>query len=310
MSSDAIAAVREFNRFYTRQIGLLQDGMLGTPFSLSEARVLYEIGQRGTTTAAELAADLEIDPGYLSRLLRGLVDAKLIVRERSSADRRQAILAMTARGREAFASLDQRSEELVGALLAKFDETDRRRLVDAMATIRALLNPGVASVAGAMPSRTVLRAHRPDDLDWMLARHAAIYGSEYGWGLQFRLLVAGIIADFRRGHDPARERCWIAERDGARAGSVMLVDAGDGIARLRLLLVEPHARGCGVGQSLVEECVRFAREAGYRKVTLWTHSILIAARKIYARAGFVRTAVKPHRDFGVDVVGETWDLDL
>ncbi len=309
MSSDAISAVREFNRFYTRQIGLLQDGMLGTPFSLSEARVLYEIGQRGTTTAAELAADLEIDPGYLSRLLRGLVDAKLIVRERSSADRRQAILAMTARGREAFASLDQRSEELVGALLAKFDETDRRRLVDAMATIRMLLNPGVY-VPGAAPSRMVLRAHRPDDLDWMLARHAAIYGSEYGWGLQFRLLVAGIIADFRRGHDPARERCWIAERDGERAGSVMLVDASDGIARLRLLLVEPHARGCSVGQSLVEECVRFAREAGYRKVTLWTHSILIAARKIYARAGFVRTAVKPHRDFGVDVVGETWDLDL
>jgi DNA-binding MarR family transcriptional regulator/predicted GNAT family acetyltransferase len=308
-SDTAIAAVREFNRFYTRQIGLLQDGMLGTPFSLSEARVLYEIGQRGTTTAAELAADLEIDPGYLSRLLRGLVDTELVVRERSASDRRQAILAVTARGREAFASLDQRSEELVGALLAKFDETDRRRLVDAMATIRALLNAG-ASVADAAPSRTVLRAHRPDDLDWMLARHAAIYGSEYGWGLQFRLLVAGIIADFRRGHDPARECCWIAERDGERAGSVMLVDAGDGIAKLRLLLVEPHARGCGIGQSLVEECIRFARAARYRKMTLWTHSILIAARKIYADAGFVRTAVKPHRDFGVDVVGETWDLDL
>jgi DNA-binding MarR family transcriptional regulator/GNAT superfamily N-acetyltransferase len=309
MPSDmAIAAVREFNRCYTRQIGLLQDGMLGTPFSLSEARVLYEIGQRGTTTAAELSADLEIDPGYLSRLLRGLVDTELVVRERSASDRRQAILAVTARGREAFASLDQRSEELVGALLAKFDKTDRRRLVDAMATIRALLSP--ASVVGAGQSRTVLRAHRPDDLDWMLARHAAIYGSEYGWGLQFRLLVAGIIADFRRSHDPARERCWIAERDGERAGSVMLVDAGDGVAKLRLLLVEPTVRGCGVGQSLVEECIRFAREVGYRKTTLWTHSILVAARKIYADAGFVRTAVKPHRDFGVDVVGETWDLDL
>jgi DNA-binding MarR family transcriptional regulator/GNAT superfamily N-acetyltransferase len=309
MSSDAIAAVRDFNRFYTRQIGLLQDGMLGTPFSLSEARVLYEIGQRGTTTAAEIAADLEIDPGYLSRLLRGLVDADLIARERSGADRRQAILAMTARGREAFASLDQRSEELVGALLAKFDETDRRRLVEAMTTIRALLNAG-ASGAGATPSRTILRTHRPDDLDWMLARHAAIYGSEYGWGLQFRLLVAGILSDFRRDYDPARERCWIAERDGQRAGSVMLVDAGAGVAKLRLLLVEPTARGCGVGQSLVEECTRFAREVGYRRMTLWTHSILIAARKIYAHAGFVRTAVKRHCDFGVDVVGETWDLDL
>lgn len=303
-----VAGVRQFNRFYTRQIGLLRDGLLGTSFSLTEGRVLYELGQRSTATAAELASELEIDPGYLSRILRGFMAAGLVVRERSDKDRRQSIIALTDRGRDTFASLDQQSQEEIGGLLDRLDDDEQRRLLSAMATIRALID--IPRGAPAAPRAVVLRPHRADDLGWVLARHATVYAREYGWGLQFKLLVADIIADFMRGHDPDREGCWIAERDGEPAGSVMLVDGGDGVAKLRLLLVEPRARGLGIGRSLVEQCVRFARDAGYRKITLWTQSILTDARTIYQRAGFVRVEEKPHRRFGVDLIGETWELDL
>jgi DNA-binding MarR family transcriptional regulator/GNAT superfamily N-acetyltransferase len=302
-----IACVRQFNRFYTRQIGLLRDGLLGTAFSLTEARLLYEIARRGATTAAELAADLAIDPGYLSRLIRSFMDSGLLARERSPADRRQGILALTDHGRDTFADLDRRSQSEIGVLLERFDDDERRRLLAAMATIETLLAPAGASAA---PRTVVLRPHRPEDLGWILARHATLYAKEYGWGSQFKLLVAGIIADFLRGHDPGREGCWIAERDGEPAGSVMLVDADGNVAKLRLLLVEPRARGLGIGRRLVDECVRFARGAGYRKITLWTQSVLTAARSIYERAGFVRVEAKPHRSFGVDLVGETWELEL
>jgi len=309
MSSDAarVAGVRQFNRFYTRQIGLLRDGLLGTPFSLTEGRVLYELGQRGTATAGGLAADLAIDPGYLSRLLRGFMASGLVARERSAADRRQSVLSLTEQGRDTFASLDRRSQEEIGTLLGRLDEDEQRRLLAAMATIETLLAP--AGVP-ATPRTVVLRPHRADDLGWVLARHATLYAREYGWGAPFRLLVAGIVADFMRGHDPAREACWIAERDGEPAGSVMLVDAGDGVAKLRLLLVEPRARGLGIGRRLVEECIRFARGAGYRKITLWTQSVLTGARTIYERAGFVRVEEKPHRSFGVDLVGETSEMEV
>jgi len=310
MSTDPaarIAGVRQFNRFYTRQIGLLRDGLLGTPFSLTEARVLYEIAQRGTTTAAELATDLDIDPGYLSRLFRGFMASGVVARERSAADRRQSILTLTDHGRETFTALDRRSQDEIGTLLGQLDDDEQHRLLAAMATIETLLAPvGAPAVSPAV----VLRAHRSNDLGWMLARHATLYAKEYGWGSQFKLLVAGIIADFLRGHDPGREGCWIAERDGEPAGSVMLVDAGDGIAKLRLLLVEPLARGLGIGQRLVDECVRFGRDAGYRKITLWTQSVLTDARTIYERAGFVRVDQTPHCSFGVDLVGETWELEL
>jgi DNA-binding MarR family transcriptional regulator/predicted GNAT family acetyltransferase len=302
-----VTAVRRFNRFYTRQIGLLRHSLLGTPFSLTEGRVLYELAQRGTTTAAELTADLTIDPGYLSRLLRGFTTSGLIASTRSAADRRQSILALTDRGREAFASLDRRSQEEIGALLECLDDDGQRRLVAAMATIQTLLAPAAAP---AMFGAVTLRPHRSDDLSWVLARHAAIYGSEYGWGSEFAALVAGIIADFQRGHDLAREGCWIAELDGAPAGAVMLVDTGNGIAKLRLLIVEPHARGRGIGRRLVEHCIKFARDGGYRKIVLWTQSVLTDARHIYEGAGFVRMEEKPHRSFGVDVVGETWELEL
>jgi DNA-binding MarR family transcriptional regulator/predicted GNAT family acetyltransferase len=302
-----VTAVRRFNRFYTRQIGLLRHGLLGTSFSLTEGRVLYELAQRGTTTAAELAADLGIDPGYLSRLLRGFTTSGLVAGTRSATDRRQSILALTDRGREAFASLDRRSQEEIGALLERLDDDAQRRLLAAMATIQTLLAPAAAP---AMFDAIVLRPHRSDDLSWVLARHAAIYGKEYGWGSPFTVLVAGIIADFQRRHALAREGCWIAELDGAPAGSVMLVDAGYGIAKLRLLIVEPHARGRGIGRRLVEHCIKFARDAGYRKITLWTQSVLTDARRIYEGAGFVRVEEKPHCSFGVDLVGETWELAL
>src|SRR6266849_6454873 len=302
-----VTGVRQFNRFYTRQIGLLRHGLLGTSFSLTEGRVLYELAQRETTTAAELAADLSIDPGYLSRLLRSFTTSGLVASTRSATDRRQSIIALTDRGRDTFASLDRRSQQEIGALLGRLDEDKQRRLLTAMATIQTLL---ASAVTPAMSDAVTLRPHRSDDLSWVLARHAAIYAREYGWGSQFTVLVAGIIADFQRGHDRAREGCWIAELDGAPAGSVMLVNTGNGIAKLRLLIVEPHARGRGIGRRLVDQCIRFARDAGYRKIVLWTQSVLTDARHIYEGAGFVRVEEKPHRSFGVDLVGETWELEL
>ena len=306
-TADRVTVVRQFNRFYTRQIGLLRQGMLGTSFSLTEGRVLYEIGRRGTATAAELVAELSIDPGYLSRLLRGFITSGLVVSTRSPSDRRQSILALTDRGRETFTTLDRRSQEEIGVLLERLSDDEQGRLLTAMATIQSLLAPAAAPAA---PDAVVLRRHRDDDLSWVLARHAAIYGREYGWGIQFTVLVAAIIGEFQPGRDPAREGCWIAERDGAPVGSVMLVDAGRSVAKLRLLIVEPQARGHGIGRRLVEHCTRFACEAGYRKITLWTQSVLTGARRIYESAGFVRVEEKPHCSFGVDLVGETWELDL
>jgi DNA-binding MarR family transcriptional regulator/GNAT superfamily N-acetyltransferase len=300
-----VEGVRQFNRFYTRQIGLLRHGLVGTSFSLTEGRLLYEIGRRGTATAVELATDLSIDPGYLSRLLRGFTTSGLVISTRSAADRRQSILALTDHGRETFATLDRRSQDEIGVLLDRLGEDEQRCLLAAMVTIQRLLAPATVPAAA---DAVVLRPHRSDDLSWILARHAAIYGREYGWGIQFTVLVAGIIAEFRP--DPAREGCWIADLDGAPAGSVMLVDAGDGVAKLRLLIVESHARGRGIGHRLVEHCIRFARNAGYRKITLWTQSVLTSARRIYEGAGFVRVEEKPHCSFGVDLVGETWELEL
>jgi DNA-binding MarR family transcriptional regulator/ribosomal protein S18 acetylase RimI-like enzyme len=306
-TADRVTGVRQFNRFYTRQIGLLRQGMLGTPFSLTEGRVLYEIGRRGKATAAELVAELCLDPGYLSRLVRGFVAAGLVVSTRSATDRRQSILTLTERGRETFATLDRRSSEEIAVLLDRLGDDEQRRLLAAMATIQALLAPAAAPAAR---DAVVLRPHRADDLSWVLARHAAIYGREYGWGIQFTVLVAGIIAEFKPDRDPAREGCWIADLDGEPVGSVMLVDGGGGVAKLRLLIVEPQARGRGIGRRLVEHCISFARTAGYRKITLWTQSVLTGARRIYENAGFVRVEEKPHCSFGVDLVGETWELEL
>lgn len=299
-----VAAMRGFNRFYTRQIGLLQDGLLDTRFSLSEARVLYELAHAPETTASAVAATLSLDHGYLSRILRSFGKAGLISRRASPDDGRRTLLALSAKGRAAFATLDRRSQKQIGVVLDKIPPADRLRLIAAMRTIERLLDPAAA------PPAVVLRPHRAGDMGWVLSSHVACYGGEYGWSGTFETLAADIIAQFLRDFDPARERCWIAEADGAPAGSVFLVKADDETAKLRLLLVEPRARGLGIGRRLVEECIRFARDVGYRRITLWTQSILVSARAIYERTGFRLVSEERHCSFGHDLVGETWVLDL
>ncbi|MFZ1883459.1 MAG: helix-turn-helix domain-containing GNAT family N-acetyltransferase [Rhodoplanes sp.] len=302
--ADRIGAVRRFNRFYTRQIGLLRDGMVDTRFSLTEARVLYELGQSPETTATAIAAALGLDHGYLSRILGGFAEAGLITRKPSPEDGRQMLLMLSAKGRATFRKLDRGSHNLVGALLEKMEEPRQQQMIEAMQTIERCLAPDAA------PPTIVLRPHRAGDMGWVLSSHAACYGKEYGWSGTFEVLAAEIVTQFLREFDPARERCWIAEMDGVRVGSVFMVEGGDEVAKLRLLLVEPQARGLGLGRRLVDECIRFAREARYRRITLWTQSILTSARAIYERAGFRLVREEPHCSFGHDLIGETWELDL
>src|SRR5262245_47350935 len=298
-------AMRRFNRFYTRQIGLLEDGYLKSEFSLPEVRVLYELAHRDGPTAAELSRDLGLDPGYLSRILRAFETRRLISRTRSAADGRQSHLTLTARGRAAFGPLEQRSHEEIRAILATLPAREQARMVDAMRTIESIL--------GGRPEPKVpyvLRPHQPGDMGWVVHRHGTLYADEYGFDEQFEALVAEIVAAFVKHYDPKRERCWIAEKDGEPVGSVFLVKKSKTVAQLRLLLVEPNARGLGIGARLVAECLRFARQAGYKKITLWTNSILVAARRIYEEAGFRRVHAERHKSFGHDLVGETWERDL
>jgi DNA-binding MarR family transcriptional regulator/GNAT superfamily N-acetyltransferase len=298
-----VAAVRRFNRFYTSRIGVLH--YLGSEFSLAEVRVLYELAHRADPpTATELCRELGVDAGYLSRLLRSFERRRLIARTRSDADGRRSHIALTAAGRAAFAPLGARSHDEVVALLAPLAEADQQRLVEAMHTIE-----GVLGGDDRTPPFT-LRPHRPGDMGWVVQRHGALYAEEFGWDERFEALVATIVARFIERHDPARERCWIAEKDGARIGSVFLVRRSKTAAQLRLLLVEPKARGLGVGTRLVAECERFAREAGYRTIVLWTNSVLLAARRIYEAAGYRLTHTEPHTSFGHDLVGETWEKTL
>jgi DNA-binding MarR family transcriptional regulator/GNAT superfamily N-acetyltransferase len=298
-----VAAVRRFNRFYTSRIGVLH--YLGSDFSLAEVRVLYELAHRVDPPAAsELCRDLGVDAGYLSRLLRGFERRALISRTRSEADGRRSHVSLTAAGRAAFAPLGARSRDEIVALLEPLAEPDQRRLVEAMATIE-----GVLGGADRTPPFT-LRPHRPGDMGWVVHRHGALYAEEFGWDERFEALVATIVAKFIESYDPARERCWIAEKDGERIGSVFLVRCSKTAAQLRLLLVEPTARGLGVGTRLVAECERFARAAGYRTIELWTQSVLLAARRIYEAAGYGLTRKKRHRSFGHDLVGETWEKTL
>lgn len=300
-----IAAVRQFNRFYTRQIGVLTEGYLESPFSLTEVRVLYELAHRGTTTASQLSRELGLDAGYLSRILRGFARRGLIDKQPSDADGRQTLLSLTVQGQEVFAPLDARAHDQIGALLGALPVPEQERLVGAMRTIEELLG-----TRSEVSPPYLLRPPYPGDLGWVVYRHGALYAQEYGWDEQFEGLVAGIVASFVQNHDPKRERCWIAERDGEPVGSVFLVKQSDTVAKLRLLLVEPRARGMGIGSRLVDECVRFARLVGYRKITLWTQSVLVAARHIYDRAGFRLVHEEPHHSFGHDLVAETWELDL
>ncbi len=298
-----IAAVRRFSRFYTRVIGALREGLLQSRFSLAEARVLYELAHRADLTATELARDLEMDAGYLSRMLQAFERDGLLARSASGIDRRQNLLSLTVAGAEAFAPLDARSRAEVGALLAGLSEPAQSDLVTAMQRIEALLGT-------SRRATLLLRQHRPGDIGWVIARHGALYADEYAFDHRFEALVAQVAGGFLADHDPARERCWIAERDGVNVGSVFLVRKSDEMAKLRLLIVEPTARGSGIGRRLVAECIAFARQAGYRGITLWTNDILLAARAIYQQAGFRLVASSPHCDFGPRCVGEDWELTL
>jgi DNA-binding MarR family transcriptional regulator/GNAT superfamily N-acetyltransferase len=303
--TDRIAAVRRFNRFYTQHLGVLADGWLDSPFSLAEARVLYEIHLRRSATATDIGRALDLDAGYLSRILRRFQKLGLIRREASPSDGRQSFLSLTARGREAFAPLESRTKRDIGVMLKRLDPSEQDRLIAAMRDVERLTTPETKA-----DSEIVLREPRPGDLGWVVARHAELYAREYGWAENFEGVCAQIVADFAAKYDPSCERCWIAKMDGRNVGCVFLVKAEGTIARLRLLLVDPAARGRGLGQKLTEECVRLARQSGYTGITLWTHSVLTAARHIYEKAGFRLTTSEKHKNFGKDVISEHWDLVL
>jgi DNA-binding MarR family transcriptional regulator/GNAT superfamily N-acetyltransferase len=303
---ERVAAVRAFNRFYTQQIGVLHESLARSPFSLTEARVLYELAHREEATATELSDQLGLDPGYLSRILASFKRRGLIRQKPSAADGRQNILKLTKEGAKAFAALNLGSQSDVMHLLRALALPEQRQLVAAMQTIERLL------VTPAKPDNNsfILRPHQIGDIGWIVQRHGIIYAQEYGWNEQFEGLVAKIAADFLEAHDPKRERCWIAEKDGQNVGCVFLVANSKTVAQLRLLLVEPRARGLGIGKRLVTECVRFAEQAGYRKIMLWTNNVLLPARHLYERAGFRLTYEEPHRSFGAKLVGETWEMKL
>jgi len=308
-----VAALRAFNRFYTRRIGVLDEHLYGTPFTLPQTRVLWELAHHDGITASELARLLDLDAGYLSRLLAALKAKRLVRAQRSPADARQSVLTLTAAGRRAFAPMDAHSQAQVNALLAPLDEPNRRRLLHAAGTIESLLGAPRNDRAPYL-----LRAPQPGDIGWVVSRHGAIYAHEYGWDFTFEGLVASIAGRFVEHFDAKREACWIAERDGQNIGCVFLVQARDektdrperGVAQLRLLLIEPSARGLGIGARLVAECERFARQAGYRRIKLWTQSTLLAARAIYGKAGYRLVGSEPHHSFGADLVGEMWELAL
>jgi DNA-binding MarR family transcriptional regulator/GNAT superfamily N-acetyltransferase len=304
-SDDPIAAVRAFNRFYTRKLGVLDQQLLKSPFSLSEARVLYELAHRENPAAKEIGVELGLDPGYLSRIIQKFDDDGLITRKPLPSDKRQTRLGLTARGRQAFAKLERSTQDDIAAMLAALPPRDGQKLIGAMAAIERLL--GASS--GAAPPAT-LREPRPGDMGWVVQSHGALYASEYGFDSSFEGLVADIAAKFLTSFDASRERCWIAELDGGQVGSVFLVRHTDDVAKLRLLLVDPAGRGQRLGQRLVGECISFAQACGYRRITLWTQSILVGARKIYQDAGFVLVASEPHRSFGQSLVGETWEREL
>lgn len=304
-TADRIEAVRRFNRFYTRKVGALREGLLGSAFSLTEARVLFELNHRESCTASQLVRDLDLDPGYLSRILQRFENKGLVRRSALPGDNRQAVLTVTSSGRAAFAPLDKGAKDEIGAILARLSELQQRRLVAAMRTVEDILGQD-------QPARApyVLRPHRPGDMGYVVHRQAVLYAEEWGWDQTFEALIAEIVARFLRQFDERRERCWIAEIDGEIVGSVFVVKSSDKVAQLRLLYVEPAARGLGIGRHLVDECIRFARNAGYDTLMLWTNDILVSARRIYQAAGFRLVREEKHRSFGHDLVGQYWDLDL
>ena len=300
-----VEAIRRFNRLFTRRIGVLREGLLHSSYSLTEARVLFELANREELSASELVRELGLDPGYMSRTVGGLERQGLVEKVRSETDGRRRILSLTAEGEEAFEVLDSRSREEVSEMLGGLSEEEQRRLLEAMRTIEGIFEKGLK-----FSEPFVLRPHEPGDMGWVVHRHGVLYAAEYGWDERFEALVARIVAGFIDGYDPKKERCWIAEMGGDRVGCVFVVKASDTVAKLRLLLVEPEARGVGLGSRLVEECIRFARNRGYEKLTLWTNSVLDAARHIYEEHGFVLVEEEEHHSFGHDLVGQNWELAL
>lgn len=304
MDQRTIEAVRRFSRFYTQRIGVLQEGLLGSDLSLTEGRVLYELGTRSSPTARDLCSDLGLDPGYLSRILKRFEARGLLKRTASKADARRSQLRLTASGKALFSDINSKSHEEIAALLEHATAADRRALVAAMAQVEKTLSGAPAT------GEIVLRPHRPGDMGWVIHRHAVIYADEYGWDGTFEALVARVAADFIDHFKPGREYCWIAERSGEILGSAFVVEQSTDIAKLRLVYVEQAARGAGLGRRLLDAAMTFARNAGYKRMTLWTNDVLVPARRLYETAGFVMTASEAYRGFGKDLVGETWERDL
>jgi DNA-binding MarR family transcriptional regulator/GNAT superfamily N-acetyltransferase len=315
MSTDApikseAAAVRAFNRFYTQRIGVLDDTPLNGPFSLTEARVLYELAHLNDPTAADLCRDLALDRGYLSRILARFEKQGFLKRAQSAEDGRRSHIALTAKGAKTFAGIDSAWQDATEELIAPLSKKNRQGLVSAMDRISMLLGANQAEANRATTPRITLRKHRSGDMGWLVYRHAVVYRQEFGWNEEFEALVAEILAAFIRNYDPKRERCWIADRNGVAVGSVFLVKETDQIGRLRLLFVDPSARGLGIGRKLVDACVELARKVGYRKVTLWTNDVLVSARRIYQAAGFRLVKQWDDRAFGKDLVGQDWEIEL
>jgi len=311
-----IASVRRFSRFYTHILGTLNEDLLHSSLSLTEARVLYELANRSQPTASEIASHLNLDLGYLSRILRSFSAAKLIRRIPSKSDRRQSLISLTPAGRSRFETLNLRSSQQVSEMLAPLPQPQRDRLVDSMAAIETLLNPSLQTSETPATGPVILRTHRPGDIGWVVERHGLLYSQEYGWNERFEALVARIAADFIDQLEPSRESCWIAERDGTRLGCVFLVQDREHstpslpTARLRLLLVEPSARGLGLGRTLVQQCTTFARSVEYRRIILWTNSVLTSARRIYEQEGYRLLREKSYTAFGKDLVSQDWELLL
>jgi DNA-binding MarR family transcriptional regulator len=303
-----VEALRSFNRFYTKEIGVLGEGLLQTRFTLTQARVVFELGKRKRASASEIAAALGLDLGYLSRIVQGFRAQGLVARTKSADDGRRAWLTLTARGRKQFKTFDRRSRDEASALIGRLPAAHRTRLVASLRNAQSILSSEKHRPAG----RIAIRPYRLGDIGWAIERHAQVYADEFGWNAQFEALVAKLFAGFANEHDPAKERCWIAELDGERAGCVFVVrNAEDpSMAQLRCLLVEPGARGFGIGRRLVEQCIAFARSAGYPKMILWTNDVLVSARRIYEATGFRLIKEEPHRSFGKNLVGQFWMLDL
>jgi DNA-binding MarR family transcriptional regulator/GNAT superfamily N-acetyltransferase len=299
---DRVEIVRRFNRFYTRQIGVLHEHLLDSDFSLTEVRILYELAHREALTTSQLCRELGLDSGYLSRVISGFEKMGLIAKSRSPQDARATQLQLTELGRTVFSPLEEASRHEVGAMLAQLSEPEQQQLVDAMGQVESLL--------GARASNYLLRDPQPGDMGWLVYRQSILYAQEYGWNNEYEALASEIVARFVREFDPRSERCWIAEKDGKGVGSVFVVRHDEQTAKLRLLYVDPSARGLGIGRRLVEECLRFARLAGYKKMILWTNSVLTDARRIYEQAGFQLVEEAPHHSFGKDLIGQTWLLDL